>query len=233
MAPSHDRWVTFDCYGTLIDWNPGIRRELSRLLDRSSADRLVDRFHQHERIVQAKHPTLAYREVLALCLERVAEEEGHPLPQGEREGVAESVASWAPFPEVPAALRQLRKRGWRLAILSNTDRDLIEESLRVLGAPVDLTVVASEVGSYKPARRPLECFLRQDGYRPRAPCSCHSERLPRRRAGIRAGAALCLDQPLGRTARSQSDGRAPEHEWATPASRRARPRGGASVGGLT
>ena len=71
-----------------------------------------------------------------------------------------------PFPEVPDALREVRARGWKLAILSNTDRDFIDASMRRIGVPIDLAVVASEVGSYKPAPGHWEAFERETGRPP-------------------------------------------------------------------
>jgi 2-haloacid dehalogenase len=74
-----------------------------------------------------------------------------------------SLAEWPVFAEVPASLAELRRRGWRLAILSNTDPDLLEASLRAIGVPVDLRIVASEVGSYKPALGHWESFFARTG----------------------------------------------------------------------
>src|SRR6266540_3295246 len=82
---------------------------------------------------------------------RVAAEAGLPLADGRREALAESLPSWPPFPEVPAALEALRARGWRLGILSNTDPDLLAASVDNIGVPVDVSVTAAEAGSYKPA----------------------------------------------------------------------------------
>ena len=72
-------------------------------------------------------------------------------PAGEEGGLADSLPSWKPFPEVREALEEARERGWRLAILSNSDRELIEASKERIGVPFDETVVASEIHSYKPA----------------------------------------------------------------------------------
>src|SRR4051794_41487939 len=90
---------------------------------------------------------------------------GLGAPEGEEDALARSLPSWQPFPEVPAALMAARGRGWKLAILSNTDRDYIEASMAQLGVPFELSIVASEIGSYKPAlghRRAVE----QPGGRP-------------------------------------------------------------------
>jgi 2-haloacid dehalogenase len=139
-----ERWATFDCYGTLIDWNAGIRRELVRVFGEARADEQLRRYHELEPELEADG-TLTYREVMTEAMLRLG------APEGEEACLANSVPSWQPFPEVPAALADARERGWQLAVLSNTDRDLIEASKRLLGVPFDETIVASEIGSYKPA----------------------------------------------------------------------------------
>jgi 2-haloacid dehalogenase len=148
-----ERWATFDCYGTLIDWNGGIAGELDRLFGAGAGTRLLPRYHQLEPEVQSEDPERTYRTVLTLALERLAEEERLVLPDGEHDALARSLPSWEPFPEVPAALEEARRRGWRTAILSNTDRDLIASSKAQIGVPFDETIVASEIGSYKPGHR--------------------------------------------------------------------------------
>jgi len=152
------RWATFDCYGTLIDWNLGIRRELERLFGVEAAPQLLERYHELERELETE-PFRTYREVLTLALERLAQEERIPLPEGEAGALGSSLPEWPPFPEVPQALAELRNRGWKLAILSNTDRDLIAASQRQLGVPIDLAIVAEDVESYKPAHTHWERFL--------------------------------------------------------------------------
>ncbi len=152
------RWATFDCYGTLIDWNLGIRRELERVFGVQEAPRLLERYHEIEPEIESE-PFRSYHEVLTLALERLAQEEQIQLPEGEAGALAHSLPDWPPFPEVPAALAELRERGWLLAILSNTDRDLIAASQRRLGAPIDLAVVAEDVRSYKPGHAHWEHFF--------------------------------------------------------------------------
>ena len=142
-----DRWATFDCYGTLIDWNGGIHRELARIFGEDDADGLLARYHEVEPAIQAADPELPYREVMARSLERL------DAPAEERGALGSSLPSWEPFPEVPAALEEAKARGWKLAILSNTDRDFIGASKARLGIPFDETIVASEIGSYKPGHR--------------------------------------------------------------------------------
>ena len=155
-----ERWATFDCYGTLIDWNGGIRRELARVFAEEEADWLLQRYHRIEPRLQ-ESGRLAYREVLTRALEQLAEEEDVGLPDEERDSLVRSLPAWEPFREVPEALEDARARGWRLAILSNSDADLIEASKRRLGIAFEATVVASEIGSYKPGHAHWEEFFRQ------------------------------------------------------------------------
>jgi 2-haloacid dehalogenase len=152
------RWATFDCYGTLIDWNAGIGAVLERLWGAEEAPRLLRRYHELEPEVQAESYR-SYAEVLSLTLERLAYEVGYGIPEGESGVLAHSLPDWPPYPEAPEALEELRRRGWNLAILSNVDRALIVESERRLGVPIDLIVTADDVGSYKPAHGHFERFF--------------------------------------------------------------------------
>src|SRR4051795_10143465 len=140
-----DRWATFDCYGTLIDWNGGIGRELERLFGAEQVPELLHRYHEGEPELQREQPTASYRQILTQALPRLG-----PVPAAEEDALARSLPDWQPFPEVPAALEDAQARGWKLAILSNTDRDYIEASLEQIGVPFELAIVASEIGSYKP-----------------------------------------------------------------------------------
>jgi 2-haloacid dehalogenase len=157
-----DRWATFDCYGTLVDWLGGMRGTLARLWPDADADALLDLYHQLEPAVQAGRG-LAYRAVMAETLATTAAMARLELPPGEDDALGASLAAWTVFTEVPSALAELRARGWKLAILSNTDADLLDASLRSIGVPVDLRIVASDIGSYKPAVRHWEAFFAQTG----------------------------------------------------------------------
>ena len=153
-----DRWATFDCYGTLIDWNGGILRELERLFGVQVAPRLLERYHELEPEVQ-RQAYVSYREVLTLTLERLAADERLAIPEGEADALAKALPAWEPFPEVPGALEEMRRRGWRLAILSNSDRDLIAASRERIGVPFDRAIVAEEIQSYKPNHGHWEAFF--------------------------------------------------------------------------
>jgi 2-haloalkanoic acid dehalogenase type II len=156
---ARDRWATFDCYGTLIDWNGGIRAQLARVFGEDRADDLLHRYHELEPQLEADG-TLAYREVLTEAMRELG------APDGEETALADSLPDWQPFPEVPPALEEARSRGWKLAILSNTDRDYIEASLGRLGGGFELAIVASEIGSYKPALGHWRAFEERVGRLP-------------------------------------------------------------------
>jgi 2-haloacid dehalogenase len=149
-----DRWATFDCYGTLIDWEGGMRAAFARIWPDHEADRLVKIHHAVEPLIQeirVEGQPLPYREVLRRCLVAIAAVEGRDLPFGLDGSLADSLPEWPAFPEVPDAMAQLRTKGWRLAILSNIDPDLLAASVERIGVHIDLTVTATDAGSYKPA----------------------------------------------------------------------------------
>jgi 2-haloacid dehalogenase len=98
-----------------------------------------------------------YREVMSAALAELG------APAGEQGALAQALPSWEPHPEVRGALEAARDRGWKLAILSNTDRDFIEASMQRIGVPFELAIVASEIGSYKPAHGHWKRFFEQVG----------------------------------------------------------------------
>jgi 2-haloacid dehalogenase len=157
------RWATFDCYGTLVDWNAGIEAELGRLFGAPARERLLARYHVIEPRIQGEHPAWSYRDVMAAVLAELAAESGAALPPGERDALGRSLPGWPVFAEVPGALAEAHERGWRLVALSNTDRDLIEASLQAIGVPFERAIVACEIGSYKPAHEHWRAFYAATG----------------------------------------------------------------------
>jgi 2-haloacid dehalogenase len=147
-----ERWASFDCYGTLIDWDGGVRAELARVFGEDRAGELLVRYHEVEPPLQSDG-TRSYRDVLTESMRQLG------APPGQEHTLADSLPGWRAFPEVRRALEELRRRGWKLAILSNTDDDFIAASQVHIGVPFDEVVVAQEIGSYKPAHKHWEEFF--------------------------------------------------------------------------
>jgi len=166
MADAAPRWATFDCYGTLVDWNAGISGQLGRLFGADAQKRLLARYHVIEPRVQRAQPDARYRDVMATVLAQLADDEGTVLPDGERDALGRSLPDWPVFPEVPGALAETHDRGWRLVALTNSDRDLIEASMQAIGVPFDGAVVSSEIGSYKPQHGHWRVFYETYGADP-------------------------------------------------------------------
>ena len=158
-----ERWATFDCYGTLIDWDGGIRAELVRVFGEERADEQLARYHEVEpELAARRHPQLsrgAHRGDAPHSARR--RERSTAWPTRCRAG--------ARSPRCATRSRSCARRGWKLAILSNTDDDLIAASQVRIGVPFDEVVVAQEIGSYKPAHRHWEEFFA----RTRAPREGH------------------------------------------------------------
>lgn len=159
-------WLTFDCYGTLIDWEGGVADALGPFVG-STPDRraLAARYIEIE--AQVEHEAYRpYRDVLAEVSARLMRELGRPLPPGRERVLPDSLPDWRPFPEVPQALRRLRDGGYRIAILSNVDRDLIDASIPLLGLTPDLIITAEDSRSYKPAPGHWTAFQTRGGSGP-------------------------------------------------------------------
>jgi 2-haloacid dehalogenase len=184
-----DRWATFDCYGTLIDWHAGIRGVGRRLWPEADPEHLLRLHHAVEPLVQAGRK-IPYRQVGARTLRAIAAIEGLPLANHDEFALADTLPDWQAFPEVPAALATLKQRGWRIAILSNTDPELLAASIKHLGVPIDLSITAAEAGSYKPAPGHWQQFFertRADRARHmHVAASLYHDIAPAERLGLRA-----------------------------------------------
>jgi len=159
-------WITFDCFGTLIDWEGGVADALAPFLP-ASVDRraIAARYIAIEAQVE-QEAYRRYHDILAEASSRLLAELGRPLPPGRERVLPDSLPGWRPFPEVPEALRALRRPGYRLAILSNVDRDLIAASIAHLGIEPDLVVTAEDCRSYKPAPGHWTHFQARSGASP-------------------------------------------------------------------
>lgn len=161
-----DRWATFDCYGTLIDWDAGVSTALRAVWPAEDTTHLLHGYHAIEPLVQYGR-NLTYREVGARVLRALAIARDLPLDAQDRYRLTDSLPTWPAFADVAPALHALRNNGWRLAILSNTDPDLLDASRRQIGVPIDVCITAREAGSYKPAYGHWRAFFAQTAADPR------------------------------------------------------------------
>jgi 2-haloacid dehalogenase len=156
------RWATFDCFGTLVDWRHGIATGIELLFPGRGAQ-LLEVYNRIEPQVQAEQPVRRYREVLAESLRRTAAEAGVELVPDDASVLGTGLPYWPVFPDARPALAALREAGWRIALLTNCDRDLIAETQRRLVVPIDATVTAEDVGSYKPGHAHFTRFASSFG----------------------------------------------------------------------
>ena len=153
------RWVTFDCFGTLVDWQTGFASMLAPLAgDRTSE--VVRAYHASERIVERDTPYRRYKDVLAAALARAAAARGVQLSAADARALERSWGSLPIFDDVESMLAELRRSGWRLAVLTNCDDDLFEITHRTFRRPFDLFVTAERVRGYKPAPWHFRAFQR-------------------------------------------------------------------------
>lgn len=192
--------LTFDCYGTLIDWLSGVRiwAEGSRTLRGADLEQLVSDRDAADRELTAG-PWRPYGEVLAESISRAADRQGIELGRDEAAGLAASMPAWPPFEESRAALAALAER-FQLAILSNVEAAVLERSVALLGAPFELTLTAEELRSYKPAEAHfLEARSRLNLPRRRilhVACSTYHDLRPASRLGWRTAWINRADEPL-------------------------------------
>lgn len=155
------RWLTFDCYGTLVDWEKGMTEALRSVSSQWAA--LLGAYHVQEPGVQKASPAATYREVMAETLRRAAAETSIVLAPGDDDVLGRTLPSWPVFPDTNSALRALHDRGYRIGVLSNVDRDHIEETYRQFAVSPDLTITSLEVGSYKPELGHFRAFQEKSG----------------------------------------------------------------------
>jgi 2-haloacid dehalogenase len=156
------RALSFDCYGTLIDWESGITAALAPLAAKSplrrSREEMLESFARHESAQEAETPGLLYSELLARVHRRLAAEWGVAAAEEENRAFGASVGDWPAFPDSAAALAYL-KGFYKLVILSNVDRGSFAGSEARLGVAFDAVYTAEEIGSYKPDPRNFRHML--------------------------------------------------------------------------
>jgi len=153
--------ITFDCYGTLIDWEKGIKRSSQRILGEGyPVEEIYERWRQIELDI-VRGPYMLYRDVLKRSLEHTLGKIGLEYRPSHGNALVEAVGSWSPFADVRHSLSTMRQRGYKLAIISNIDNDILAKSLEHIGVPFDALITAENVRVYKPSTKMFETALRQ------------------------------------------------------------------------
>jgi 2-haloacid dehalogenase len=160
-----DRWVSFDCYGTLIDWRTGMANSLDIVAPTRGRD-LLGLHRRFEGDIEINEPYQSYREVLAESVRRMTAHLGLTISSGDEHILSATLPFWPLYPDTNRALEELKAQGWKLAILSNVDRDLISGTLRRFEVLFDLVITAQDVRSYKPADAHTRRFLELTQVRP-------------------------------------------------------------------
>ena len=154
--------LSFDCYGTLIDWEAGLAAVLRRWADAHGLgltdEELLAAYSPREAEAEAAHPTDPYPRILARSMRELGQQLGVPVSDDEAESLAQSVPDWPAFPDSPGALERLSRR-YRLIILSNVDRASFAGSNRRLGVTFTSILTAEDIGSYKPSARNFEALV--------------------------------------------------------------------------
>ena len=159
MSVSH-RWVSFDCFGTLVDWQAWFA-ELLGPLGEQTAGNVIRAYHAHERLVERDYPPRSYKDVLVTALVRATAEQGVRLStQDARTLLMRGWPSMRLFDDAEGMLAELRSRGYRLAVLTNCDEDLFWTTHRLFNVPFDLVLTAERVRGYKPERWHFSGFER-------------------------------------------------------------------------
>ena len=152
-------WLTFDCYGTLIQWDEGLVAAVERILAGKaqrhavSTAELIAVFDRHEHRLEEERPHRSFREVAGLSLALTMKELGLPYSEADVELLTRSISAMPPFQEVVPALRQLKKMGFKLCIISNTDDDIIAGNVAQMGGTIDRVISAQQAQAYKPSRQ--------------------------------------------------------------------------------
>ena len=155
------RYLTFDCYGTLIQWDEGLLAAVAAILKRRSQTavdprRFLSIFDRHEHDLEQQPPHKTFRAVTAESLKRTMAELQLAVDERDADVLVSAISGMPPFPEVAPALRALKDMGFALCIVSNTDDDIIAGNVAQLGGCVDRVITAQQAQAYKPSRQIFE-----------------------------------------------------------------------------
>lgn len=171
VTPDHvPTVITFDCYGTLVQWDEVLLCEIDTTLaahgaSHASASAILDRFSAHGRRLTAERPHRLYKDILRVGFAAAFGDHGLTPHADEIERITASPITMGPHPEVPDALRRLRER-YKLAILTNSDDDLIAPTVERIGVPFDFVITAEQARAYKPSRHLFDYAYRTMGVSP-------------------------------------------------------------------
>ncbi len=157
-----DRWLTFDCYGTIADWNTCMRGALETVAG-ARAPALLTAYHQAELVLEGSPSWRPYRDILTAGLRLAARQVGVALPEEQAEALVAAWPDMTTFDDTGLALGDLAAAGWRLAILTNCDEDLFATTATKLPVPFDVVVTAEQVRSYKPDLAHFRRFAEMTG----------------------------------------------------------------------
>jgi 2-haloacid dehalogenase len=150
-------WITFDCYGTLIQWDEGLQAAVCTILatkpDAIDAARLIEIYDRHEHAMEQAEPHRRFRDIAGSALRQAMQELGAPPEERDIAVLTDAIGRMPPFPEVVATLAALKAAGFRLCIISNTDDDIIAGNVAQLGGHIDRVITAQQAGAYKPSHR--------------------------------------------------------------------------------
>jgi len=155
-------WASFDCFGTLVDWHAGFSAVLGEIAGYRLAE-FLRAYHRHERLVEQHRPHRLYRDVLETAVRRAAADLGLPVTDDQATALPRRWRELPVFPDVEQELAALRAAGWRLAVLTNCDRDLFAQTERNFRQAFDLVITAEEMTDYKPAPTHFRRFFRVSG----------------------------------------------------------------------
>ncbi|WP_426240122.1 haloacid dehalogenase type II [Pararhizobium sp. DWP1-1-3] len=157
LAGPKPAWLTFDCYGTLIQWDEGLLAAMDRILSAKGGNidqkAFIAVYDRHEHALEEERPHRTFADVSALALERAMVEFGLAFELADAEILTSSIGKMPPFPEVVATLERLKAAGFRLAIISNTDDAIIAGNVAQLGGFIDRVITAEQAGAYKPSNQ--------------------------------------------------------------------------------
>ena len=160
-----DRWITFDCFGTLVDWHTGFAAAIAPLAG-SRTDDVLEAYHRVEPQLEREAPHRPYKDVLEDALLRAAEEVGVPLTGAQARLLPQWWARMPVFDDVEPMLAELRDAGYRLGALTNCDEDLFARTAQSFRKPFDLVITAERVRDYKPSHTHFNFFWRSTGAAP-------------------------------------------------------------------